>query len=257
MTSLPSFVELMASLGLDNKAEPTDSIVTPPQPNLYANGSPAIVISRHSSSSTLSDRELDTRRHKARFSPYSPPISHVRRGSMPVLSSDEKSAEQPSRAFSTSPAPLLKARTVGRRSSALGLTSSRRPEKLNLSDPDLIANTPISTFVRRKTPSSSPISPTFPHRRRAASPAAPVTIPQLPTFVFPPPQANASLPSDTEDDDMGVTPRIAIHADIPAPSQSLRPRPLRSARHSDSNISFRPSPALESYHSPSVTSLIA
>lgn len=101
MTALPSFVELMASLGLENnKTDTVDShphsqhsrsssysstcsVVSrsstnnPPQPQLVSqvNGSPSIVISRHPSSSSLS-RESDSerRRSRTRYSPYSPSI---------------------------------------------------------------------------------------------------------------------------------------------------------------------------------------
>ncbi|CAL1702244.1 unnamed protein product [Somion occarium] len=278
MTALPSFVELMATLGLDNNTVSTDkrpqptsfphhsrsssysstssagsrssSNVTPSHSNIYTEPPPAIYISRHRNSSNASDRdgELEARRQRTRYSPYSPPISHARRGSMPVVPCDEEPHEQPSRAYSTSPSPLLKPRSVGRRSSALGLTSSsKRPEKLVLADPELMGNTPISTFVRRRTPQASPISPTFPHRsRRAASTSVPVSLPKLPTFIFPAPQYTpSSQSSDTEDDDMGLNTDDPVHL---GPSREVYAvGALRSLRHSDSNIPIRRSPALEAH----------
>ena len=107
MTALPSFVELMASLGLDNSntsdvkdkhpqtppfphhsrsssyssttssiASFSSNIVPPPQSGLHREASPAIFISRHRNSSGSSDRDGDVeiRRHRARFSPYAPAI---------------------------------------------------------------------------------------------------------------------------------------------------------------------------------------
>ncbi|KAK7695691.1 hypothetical protein QCA50_000327 [Cerrena zonata] len=278
MTALPSFVELMASLGIDNTPDAKDkhpqtppfphhsrsssyssttssiasfssNIVPPSHTGLYRESSPApaIFISRHRNSSGSSDRDenVEIRRHRARFSPYAPVISHVRRGSMPLVSSDEEQLDQqPSRAYSTSPSPNLAPRSVGRRQSALGL---KRPEKLNLADPELLGNMPISTYVRRKTPQTSPISPTFPHRaRRAASPAVPVSIPKLPTFIFPtqpplPPPTNQS--SDTEDDDMGLSTDSNLH--LRTAREVYAAGALRSLRHSDSKLPLRPSPVLE------------
>ncbi len=95
MTSLPSFVELMASLGLENSADPNDmqslsrhsrtssysstsSTHSQSSSNYsqalecYRHRSPSIVIS--SSSPTIAEMEPEKRRHRARFSPYSPAI---------------------------------------------------------------------------------------------------------------------------------------------------------------------------------------
>lgn len=99
MTALPSFVELMASLGLDSPEPPKNtplphhsrsssyssvssitsrSSSTNSQSNLapYQNGSPAIVISQQHESPTIAPRdwEMERRRSRARYSPYSPPI---------------------------------------------------------------------------------------------------------------------------------------------------------------------------------------
>ena len=93
---------------------------------------------------------------------------------------------------------------VPRRASQSALRQSyTRPRHLTLSQSDLTANTPISTFVRRKTPQGSPTSPSFSHRirKRSCSPVQPVSIPTLPC-VFPPPETWKYASSDTEDEDM-------------------------------------------------------
>lgn len=64
---------------------------------------------------------------------------------------------------------------------------------------DLAANTPISTYVRRKTPGASPTSPTFPHEARNYSRSEspmPMTVPILPTL----------LPSSASSESFPITP---------------------------------------------------
>lgn len=61
MTALPSFVELMASLGLDNKSTPTQELP-----------SPAIVVS-----SEHEQEHISSRIRVARYSPYGAPIVSV------------------------------------------------------------------------------------------------------------------------------------------------------------------------------------
>ncbi|EPT03555.1 hypothetical protein FOMPIDRAFT_1046597 [Fomitopsis schrenkii] len=228
-TTLPSFVELMASLGLDN---------SPRLPPLHRDADPANVghrvqhsrSSSTSSSSSLSslsgpvlshrplihserssaeresspsDRDWDMERRRARvprFTPYAPCISHMRKRSVPTLIKEEVE-DLPARPLSTSP---YLSPTVPRRASHSALRQSyTRPRHLTLSQSDLTANTPISTFVRRKTPQGSPTSPSFSHRirKRSCSPAQPVSIPTLPS-VFPPPETWKYTSSDTEDEDM-------------------------------------------------------
>ncbi|KAI0786366.1 hypothetical protein C8Q75DRAFT_269474 [Abortiporus biennis] len=273
MTALPSFVELMASLGLNNESDnsrprsqhsrsssysstssalsrSSSNVPSQPQPSPSLNGSPAIIISQQRTTSLPTEWDSERRRHRSRYSPYSSPISHVRRGSMPSFPHEEQRKEQPSRALSSSPCPSMPVRTVERRSSALGL-SSRRPEKLALMDSDLVANMPISSFVRRKTPQSSPISPTFPHRakKRSVNSPHPVTLPTLPSFIFPH-QPIESTPlagttsSDTEDEDM-TTPNATYH--LETHSENLSLRKLRLSRRSESSISLRRSPDFESH----------
>ncbi|KAJ3534379.1 hypothetical protein NM688_g7148 [Phlebia brevispora] len=226
MTTLPSFVELMASLGLENRDSSSDSQSLNRHSRSSSYSSSSSIISQTSSDSSPSlvnrvplhspsivvsgspgkDVEMDRRRHHIRYSPYSPAISHIRRGSLPTNVKEEELEDQ-LRAGSSSPRRLSPPRSVGRRSSAVGLTNgTKRPQKLTL-DADLIANMPISTFLRRKTPQSSPISPTFPCRsKRSSSPSLPVSIPTLPTFFFPQQQAQpfatGNMSSDTDDDMM-------------------------------------------------------
>ncbi|KZT72596.1 hypothetical protein DAEQUDRAFT_762879 [Daedalea quercina L-15889] len=229
-TTLPSFVELMASLGLEN---------SPGLPALHKDAVPANVgrrvqhsrSSSASSSSSLSslsstlsphrplvclegssaterenspsERDWDTDRRRVRvprFTPYAPCISHMRKRSTPTFIKEELE-EMPIRPLSTSP---YLTSTVPRRASHNALRHScTRPRQLVLSQSDLTANTPISTFVRRKTPQGSPTSPSFSHRirKRSHSPVQPVSIPTLP-HVFPPPETWKYASSDTEDEDM-------------------------------------------------------
>ncbi|TFY69926.1 hypothetical protein EVJ58_g159 [Rhodofomes roseus] len=211
-TTLPSFVELMATLGLEN---------TPGLPALHKDAVPVQVghrvhhsrSSSASSSSSLSSSFSNTvsprrplihaerRRVRApRFTPYAPCISHMRKRSAPIFIKEEME-EAPVRPLSTSP---YLSPTVPRRASHNALRQSYgRPRKLVLSQSDLTANTPISTFVRRKTPQASPTSPSFSHRirKRSCSPVQPVSIPTLP-HVFPPPETWKYASSDTDDEDM-------------------------------------------------------
>ncbi|KAI0771866.1 hypothetical protein BD413DRAFT_604019 [Trametes elegans] len=223
-TTLPSFVELMASLGLggpddaSESAKPpasrhsrtsshsssishlsaSSSIVSPPTSNIYSRDnthalphSPAIVVSSHEPSPER-DLPCDIRRSRAttRYSPYGT-ISHSRKASMPVLNA-ERTYERPIRALSTSPrlSPISTS-FRGRR--------ARQPKNLPLGDADLMAYTPISSYVRRKTPQNSPTSPTFARDRETAT-AHPLSIPALPTLLSP--ASFTTQSSDSEEDEM-------------------------------------------------------
>ncbi|CCM01692.1 uncharacterized protein FIBRA_03756 [Fibroporia radiculosa] len=237
MTTLPSFVELMASLGLDNSARPAtldthvgpacfgshfhhsrtsstssscssfssapSGTVSPPHPSITVDEPQSYSVSRRESSPSGRDWESERRPVRvARYSPYVPTISHTRKKSAPTILEEEPAERM--RALSTSPYLSPATCNMNRRSSSGTLQSARRPHKLALSERDLAVNTPISTFVRRKTPQASPSSPTFPHRRRsrASSLAQPVSIPTLP-FVFPAPTTYRYPSSDlSEDEDM-------------------------------------------------------
>lgn len=100
MTTLPSFVELMASLGLENRPEPAaegvqskhhsrsssysssssipsdaSSAISTPHSNIFTGSSPAIVVSQHEESPVERDWEPEKRRCRMlRYSPYSPSI---------------------------------------------------------------------------------------------------------------------------------------------------------------------------------------
>src|SRR6266404_6775550 len=99
---------------------------------------------------------------------------------------------------STSPLSSPRTRaTRGPRSSPNGRLS-RRGSETWLHEADFQFNTPISTFLRRKSPQMSPTSETFP-RTEFDEPLAPVAIPALPallpSFVFPRHTVQPSSPS--------------------------------------------------------------
>ncbi|EJF62969.1 hypothetical protein DICSQDRAFT_135227 [Dichomitus squalens LYAD-421 SS1] len=230
MTALPSFVELMASLGLGGPEDALESTklsvrhsrssshsstasalsaasssnVTSATSNIYSlqqrqlqhkQSSPSIVVSSHEGSPER-DLPQDFRRSRAttRYSPYGS-ISHSRKASMPILNA-ERTLERPARALSTSPRlSPISASFRGRR--------SRRPDNLNLSDADLMGYTPISSYLRRKTPQNSPTSPTF-ARDRGTAVSHPLTIPALPTLLSP--ASFATQSSDSEEDEMDAIP---------------------------------------------------
>ncbi|KAF9649633.1 hypothetical protein BDM02DRAFT_3186126 [Thelephora ganbajun] len=185
MTALPSFVELMASLGLDNNKKSS----LPPTQEL---SSPAIVVSSEHEST---QDHISSRIRVARYSPYGAPISHSHRRSASTLSIDGTDSELPSRTNSASPR---------HRPCALKLGSESKHRHVN--DPESSANMPISTFVRRRTPTSSPVSPTFAHRtrRRSQSPTInPVSLPTLPPVFVPHVQHRgevSSVPSSDDED---------------------------------------------------------
>ncbi|CDO74051.1 hypothetical protein BN946_scf185043.g101 [Trametes cinnabarina] len=268
-TPLPSFVELMASLGLGGpddapaphqansvsrhsrssshsssishlSASSTSSIVSPPTSNIYSpafptstilSDSPTIVVSSHEASPETDLPPCEFRRSRAttRYSPYGS-ISHSRKQSMPVLNA-ERTYERPIRALSTSPrlSPISTS-FRGRR--------SKRPENLPLSDADLMAYTPISSYVRRKTPQNSPTSPTFFARDRDPAPTHhPLTIPTLPTLLSP--ASFAMQSSDSEDDEMDAIPDSAASFRLGQSPQVLSSPPWQSRYYSDSGVSPR------------------
>ena len=105
--------------------------------------------------------------------------------------------------------PRISARILGHKPVALNLGGDSRHRRA-VSESDMTANMPISTFVRRKTPQSSPVSPTFAHRtrnrtrKRSQSPTMPVSIPTLPpvflTLLPISPVEKISFPSQQDDD---------------------------------------------------------
>lgn len=110
MTALPSFVELMATLGLDNKSSPSPT---------QEFSSPAIVVS---SEHEPTQEHISSRIRVARYSPYGAPIvslstptrsnrsslqpapqSHSHRRSASTLSSDGTDSELPNRVYFRDP----------------------------------------------------------------------------------------------------------------------------------------------------------
>ncbi|KAF9008879.1 hypothetical protein BDQ17DRAFT_1422073 [Cyathus striatus] len=187
MTTLPPFIELMASLGLDSKPTTPSRSPSPsnsPRPRITNPASPT----RSKSSPALRDLSI-SHRGRARYSPYSS-ISYTRRGSISSISSCSSEDKSPS----------------ARHLSHSSLQSRRSGAKLSVniygSSTDLSANMPISTYVRRKTPGASPTSPTFPrdYREDSLSPPSVIfTVPSLPTL----------LPSSIGGDSVPVTPASA------------------------------------------------
>ncbi|EPQ59597.1 hypothetical protein GLOTRDRAFT_136431, partial [Gloeophyllum trabeum ATCC 11539] len=232
MTTLPSFVELMASLGLDNTLDrgsdpscprslrPPSSVAPTPNPPRSLSGpasfqtAPSIVMSDHDApylkNSDLEESCFIRGQYVRRFAPYSPRISHVRNRSVPAPFNDGLEGTGLGRPVSTS--PRLAATAVRSRPSNLDLKekSRRRASTLHA---ETIAGTPISTFVRRKTPCASPTSPDFPHRSvrtPPADPSAPVSLPSIPPL---PPMPYSYSPTSS---DHPATSR----------SDSVSPRPL-------------------------------
>jgi len=207
MTTLPSFVELMSSLGLDQRTPPPPAgsphSSSPPSPSVP----PSLTESR--SSPSLRDTGL-SRNRLARYSPYSPVFLSRRRGSLSSLSSSSSDYERPSpRAYSTSPRP----------SSPLLRRRANRNLTVNVygSTTDLSANTPISIYVRRKTPGASPTSSTF-SREDLGSPMAspmPFTLPTLPLL----------FPQSANSDNFPLTPTSDAEASSETNSPNHKPLP--------------------------------
>ncbi|KAJ8468190.1 hypothetical protein ONZ45_g17337 [Pleurotus djamor] len=199
-TTLPSFIELMASLGLDQATAPRDTRCSSPysspraspRSSLSRDSSPSIP--RSGSSTSLKD-VLSARSRAARYTPYSPKLSAPRRGS---LSSVSSSASDNSSCPSS---PRFTSRSRSR----------KRTHQLTIniceSSNDLSANTPISSYVRRKTPGTSPTSTVFPREDRddAAACLTPLSLPTLPPL---PPLSGSSdefpLTPTSQDSDFDV-----------------------------------------------------
>ncbi|EGO01785.1 hypothetical protein SERLA73DRAFT_177283 [Serpula lacrymans var. lacrymans S7.3] len=202
-SALPSFIELMASLGLnDARTSQSDASQTTRSRSCSVSSSTSSSsiqsLSPSSSRSSFGDvspRDLESERRSnhagsrvrvARYNPYAPPHTCVKRSSMSSLT-DQTELETPSRSHSSSP-----------RSPSPRIT--RRPSPLRFQKllgeldrgTELPANTPISTYVRRKTPQHSPTVSTFSHRYTdrpsTISPPSliPFSLPTLPSaFVAP------------------------------------------------------------------------
>jgi len=191
MTTLPSFVQLMGSLGLDHVVVKQDQSTHSSPATSHRPGKPQHMRSK----STQCFRETSiTRPRVVRYSPYLSAVSVTRRGSLSSSSSPELDRTQ-SRASSTSPSsPHL---------------SRRSNEKSSIdvygSVTDLSANTPISSYVRRKTPCGSPTSPTFPRESQYDSDTAfrdVVTVPILPTLIHSAPSSANSYHTTFSDSEL-------------------------------------------------------
>ncbi|KAL0070915.1 hypothetical protein AAF712_002136 [Marasmius tenuissimus] len=201
MTTLPSFVELVATLGLDSaKGSSQDasscssaSQSSPSSPRADKLGIPATSPTRSRSSPSL--RDCAARSRTARYSPYSPTLS-------------TSSSPRPS------PSPRMRRKAQSNKLSINIFGSST----------DLAANTPISSYVRRKTPMTSPTSPTF-SRSRSNPPSYPMTLPKLPTF----------LPRSASSDSFPLTPESEVEGFTVGPAISTKPSlsedAIRSSRY--------------------------
>ncbi|KAF9221866.1 hypothetical protein BS17DRAFT_218572 [Gyrodon lividus] len=182
MAALPSFIELMASLGLDGDVKPSPPRITTTRSRSDSCSSVSSTASSNkccspispsfntSSESLSRDMDIDRRHGSARLRTvrYSPYISA------------SSSARQSS---STSLAPSTEEQESGRRSTSPRLSSSprrHRPSSLQFlkNTRELHASTPISSYVRRKTPQNSPTVATFSHRIHVERPET-ITLPSL------------------------------------------------------------------------------
>ncbi|KAG0705485.1 hypothetical protein DFH29DRAFT_280166 [Suillus ampliporus] len=185
MAALPSFIELMASLGLeDGDAKPvTPSIVRTRDRSSSCSScssldssvdgwSPSI---RCANLSTTRDIESDRRpgafRLRAvRYSPYISASSTARQSSVVSLTHSQSDQEDSSRSSSPNP-PSSPLRT-------------QRPSPLHFSMRERPSITPISSYVRRKTPQNSPTVLTFAQREYVERPEV-ITPPSLMPMALP------------------------------------------------------------------------
>ncbi|KAL1743307.1 hypothetical protein HDZ31DRAFT_65144 [Schizophyllum fasciatum] len=182
-TPLPSFVELMATLGLDSKqpslppsrqharsaseSMSSSSAVAAASPPSPTRAAPT------KAKSTPSLREASSLRSKTtRFAPYESPTTTTRRLNS---SSPELEVRQ----------PLRLRRHAGNGNLTVHV---HRPQD---SPPRLTASTPISSYVRRKTPTSPAFRQT---PTPGLSPMGSMTLPTLPPFFPSSPSSVDSLP---------------------------------------------------------------
>lgn len=216
----------MESLGLEQTSHspspelsPSLSPVSSPSssPQLGDTAVPSPLRSR----SSPSLRDFSPRHRTPRYSPYS---SYTRRGSTSSSSSSDLESTKPS---STSPSPpSLRARR------------SRNQLTVNVygSTSDLPAYTPISSYLRRKTPGASPTSPGFP--RSVTYESADITLPILPSFPSPA-STESSLP-ETPQPDVSSSPRSFDKAMIATESTEARSPRTHRRWHTGVRISTPP-----------------
>ncbi|KAJ4472306.1 hypothetical protein J3R30DRAFT_3709761 [Lentinula aciculospora] len=239
MTTLPSFVELMASLGINATAgQPeqdghlSSSSSPSSSPKLLGVAAPSL---RSKSSPSLRDQRYRSR--PARYSPYSFTFtSSRRRGSVSSHSSSSSSDMDDMSSRSGSCSPTLQPSPRLRK---------RAPNKLAVnvfgSSPDLSANTPISSYVRRKTPGTSPLLPSFPRESDDSREfSKPFIIPALPSFL--PPSAPSepfsfSSRSGLEDSSSPPSSKFGLE---PFPERELDTMSRSSRLHTGIRISTTP-----------------
>ncbi|KAI6105743.1 hypothetical protein F5141DRAFT_1216492 [Pisolithus sp. B1] len=181
MAAIPSFIELMASLGLDGDSKSSSRLGISParsrSGSCSSTSSSSSIKDQSPTSPTFnisfdSSRDLDNDRHHccnrlkaARYTPYiSSEILGKQHGmGAPVVSEEDEDKEP--KVQSTSP-PSCSPR--------------RRPSPLRFSKTgkDEHASTPISSYLRRKTPQNSPTVSTFTNRDPVERPEA-ITLPSL------------------------------------------------------------------------------
>ncbi|KAK0468032.1 uncharacterized protein EV420DRAFT_441769 [Desarmillaria tabescens] len=167
MTTLPSFVELISTLGVDSASKALDHSASSPRSSRSA--------SPHSLYSPISSRDRSVRHtSQARYSPYSPTLSS-RRGSVSSSSTSSSSPDLERRVLPNHPgSPRIR---------------KRKDNKLTVnvfgSSTDLSATTPISIYVRRKTPGASPTTSIFvpDSRDTSATYGHLLTLPTLPSLL--------------------------------------------------------------------------
>ncbi|KAI9574964.1 hypothetical protein HD554DRAFT_2166411 [Boletus coccyginus] len=180
-STLPSFIELMASLGLNNDAKPSPPRITTSRSRSGSCSSVSSLGSSNpgcsptspsfniSSESIPRDVNMDKRHSSSRlrtvrFSPYSiSPSSSVRQSSSTSLTPSVEEAENERRCVS----PRLSSSPGRNRPSPL--QSARNSRELHA---------PISGYARRRTPQNSPTTATFPHRVHADRPET-IVLPSL------------------------------------------------------------------------------
>ncbi|KAJ3920179.1 hypothetical protein F5877DRAFT_77342 [Lentinula edodes] len=224
MTTLPSFVELMASLGINAKAGQPERACTPSSPDSSPSSSPKLLgepTPSLQSKSSPSLRDQGRRSRSTRFSPYSSTFISARRRSS--ISPDSSSSSSDTDGLSERVSVFQNSTylTNAQQSSSCSPTlrsSSLRTRKraqnkliVNVfgSSPDLSANTPISSYVRRKTPGTSPSSPSFPRDfGQAREFSKPFIMPTLPSFLPASARKEAfSLTQNLEMDNPSVPPQ--------------------------------------------------
>ncbi|KDN50052.1 hypothetical protein RSAG8_01388, partial [Rhizoctonia solani AG-8 WAC10335] len=268
MTTLPTFIELLESLGLDEKGSPPQRHGSPPSLRSSSGcsntiecarsspsqehslgGSPTIVID---APDAMKFRSLGPsfRTRGARYAPYGVETNgpFVRRGSissadMPPIHSVH-GEETSVRKIGSSPPPSSR------------LMARRRPSMANLSlDPDAAqSSTPISSLLRRRSPQPSPTTPAFRVSRRSSvasgtaspSPLTPPSVPTLPTlppmpnnysFGSPGPRAIQCELRSPRRGDMGNVDELPVHSS-PRVHRKTHSRSI-SAGSTNSSISRR------------------